>query len=470
MQRDARLAPLSPDPTLSGSGRDARLSRSRPGIANLLALALLAPIAACGSKLEIRVQPSALLASGIAVEWMDLLQFVVKQEALPPTSASRLFAYAGIALFEGTIIGDGSYRSLGGQLNALGALPAPPPDPHDPAAVANRALAQLVRGIIVPMYLPTSTTTPFSNQAITSMEQVWNARRQEAVPADVWARSVAHGDAIATALVAWANADGWAAVNAAQGPYVPPVGPGLWIPTPTTFRRALQPTWGTLRTFVLIDGDECAPPPPTPYSTDPSSAFHREALEVYDATAGLTPVQREIALHWSDDPGVTSTPPGHWVSIVGQLCVRDDLPLAVAAEAYARVGLAVGDAFISCWRAKYVHNLLRPVTYIQEQVDHSWLPLLGTPPFPEYPSGHSTQSGAVARVLTDLFGIVAFADWTHAPRGLPVRFFVSFDQAADEAAISRLFGGIHFRPAIDDGVEQGRCIGQTILDRVSFRT
>ncbi len=401
---------------------------------------------------------------------MDLVQFVIKQEILPPTSASRLLAYASVALYEGAIAGDPSYNSLGGQLNGLPPLPAAPPDPMDAAAVANRTIAQLLRGIVAPIYLPTSTTTSFSNQAINSMEQVWNARRQQAVAADVWTRSAAHGDALAAALVAWANADGFGAVNAAQGAYVPPIGPGLWTPTPTAFRRALQPEWGTLRTFALVDGDECAPPPPTPYSTDPASPFHREALEVYDAGAGLTPQQREIALHWSDDPGVTSTPPGHWVSIVSQICVRDDLPLAVAAEAYARVGLAVGDAFISCWRAKYAHNYVRPVTYIQERIDAHWQPLLGTPPFPEYPSGHSTQSGAVARVLTDLFGVIAFADWTHAERGLPVRFFVSFDQAADEAAISRLYGGIHFRPAIDLGVEQGRCIGQRILDRVTFRT
>jgi len=428
----------------------------------------------CGSKLELQTRPLAQFASGVAVDWMDLVQFVVKSEGLPPTSASRLFAYAGVALYEGAIVGDAAYASLGGQLNGLSSLPAPSPapspaTPYDPAAVANRAIAVVVRGLAPGMYLPTSTTGPFANQAINGMEQVWNARRQEAVPMDVWTRSFNHGDALGAALLAWANADNFSTVNPVQNTYVPPIGPGLWIPTPPQFRRALQPAWGNMRTYVLVDSDECAPPPPTPFSTDPSSAFFAENLEVYEAVNNLTPEQREIALFWSDDPVATSTPPGHWVNIVSQLCVRDDLPLTVAADAYARVGLAVGDAFISCWRAKFVHNLIRPISYIQEHIDNDWQSLLGTPPFPEYTSGHSTQSGAAATVLTDLFGNVEFADWTHVPRGLPVRFFSSFHDAADEAAISRLYGGIHFRPAIELGVEQGRCIGDLIVSRVTFR-
>ena len=150
-----------------------------------------------------------------------------------------------------------------------------------------------------------------------------------------------------------------------------------------------------------------------------------------------------------------------------------DSHLDVAAEAYAKVGLAVADAFISCWHVKYVYNLLRPVTYIQDPTgpinDPSWNPIFPTPPFPEYTSGHSTQSGAVAKVLTDLFGAIPFTDETHVTSLGLVRSFANFDAAADEAAISRLYGGIHYRAAIDDGLEQGRCIGQLILDNIQFR-
>jgi PAP2 superfamily len=440
----------------------------------VIAVLLSATALSCGSKLDLETREAAQFASGTLVEWMDLAQFVVKSEGLPPTSSSRLYAYASIALYEGAIVGNPLYNSLGGQLNGLAALPVPDPlpsaaTPYDPSTVANRACAVVVRGLAPGMYLPTSTTGPFANQAINSTEQLWNARRQLAVPTDVWQRSFTYGDALGTALLAWANADGWATVNSAQATYVPPIGPGLWVPTPTIFRRALQPLWGDMRTFVVATSVEFAPPPPPPYSTDPASELYAEEREVYDTVNNLTAEQRDIALFWADDPGATSTPPGHWISIVSQFCVEDDLPLDVAAEAYARVGIAMADAFITCWEAKFTHNQLRPVTYIQENFDRTWLPLVGTPPFPDYISGHSTESGAAATVLADLLGERSFADWTHVPRGLPVRFFSSFTAAADECAISRLYAGIHIRSANEVGVEVGRNIGQALVDRLSFR-
>jgi hypothetical protein len=136
-----------------------------------------------------------------------------------------------------------------------------------------------------------------------------------------------------------------------------------------------------------------------------------------------------------------------------------EIPLDRAREAYAKLGIAVADAFVACWATKYEHNLLRPVTYIRKVIDPSWSTLLPTPPFPEYTSGHSVQSGAAARVLTDLFGDVPFEDRTHEARGLPTRSSRSFQAAADEAAISRLYDGIHFRSAIARGLEQGACVG-----------
>jgi hypothetical protein len=213
--------------------------------------------------------------------------------------------------------------------------------------------------------------------------------------------------------------------------------------------------------MVLSGGAECPPGEHPAYSEDPASAFHAEALETYEAVRNLTPQQEAIARFWSDDPGLTATPPGHSISITTHVLRREDASLATAAEAYARVGIAVCDAFISCWHQKYVYNLLRPVTYIRRLVDPEWLPLLVTPPFPEYTSGHSVQSGAAFQVLTDLFGSsYAFVDRTHDRLGLPPRSFSSFFEAAEEAAISRLYGGIHFRAAIDNGVEQGKCIGR----------
>lgn len=159
-----------------------------------------------------------------------------------------------------------------------------------------------------------------------------------------------------------------------------------------------------------------------------------------------------------------------WFSLAGRLVQQEQgAPLDRAAEAYARVGMAVADAFISCGSCKYRYNLLRPVTYIQRLTDPRWLPMLPTPPFPEYASGHSVQAAAAAQVLTDLFGARAFTDRTHVDRGFAPRTFASFVQAAEEAAISRRYGGIHFRPAIERGLEQGRCIGRK-ASALRFRT
>jgi hypothetical protein len=211
---------------------------------------------------------------------------------------------------------------------------------------------------------------------------------------------------------------------------------------------------------------------PPAFSTAPASDFYAAGLEVYHVGLGLTAEQKAIADYWSDGAGATGTPPGHWIAIMSQIARHDDLSLAEEAEAYARVGIAVHDAFIACWNTKYIYNLQRPVTYIDDHIDATWSPYLVTPGFPSYTSGHSTQSGAAAHVLTDMFGSKRFTDTTHTDHGLvptqEPRTFGSFDEAAAEAAVSRLYGGIHFPFDNDDGLASGQCIGQAITDRVHF--
>ncbi len=220
---------------------------------------------------------------------------------------------------------------------------------------------------------------------------------------------------------------------------------------------------------MLADAYDCPIAPSPAYSEDPTSEFYAEAREVYDTVLNLDAEQELIATFWADDPGRTATPPGHWISILGQVLTVEDANLAIASESYVKVGIAVADAFITCWHTKYVYNLLRPITYIQAVIDPAWntpevTDPVTTPPFPEYPSGHSVQSGAAAAVLNNLFGVnYAFTDNTHEALGFEARSFASFDEAADEAAISRLYGGIHYRVAIENGVVQGRCVGERVL-------
>jgi membrane-associated phospholipid phosphatase len=406
------------------------------------------------------------IRSDVASAWFDLLYDVVKTEQSAPPVAARTYGMTAVALYEAVVPGSIENRSLVGQLNEFSSVPRPTPhQPYHWPTVANATLAHAIRGLF-------PSASPDALDAINAQEQTFAAEFQRRVPPPVYAHSVAHGRAVAEAVLAWASSDGFTTLS--NCPYTPPVGPGLWVPTPPLFTpNPLQPCWGQLRPLVLTAADECAPPPPPAYSPAPTSAFYANALEVYQTNLTLTQEQQTIALYWADNAGATGTPPGHWIAIVGQLARTNNLSLMAAAEAYARVGLAVADAFISCWQTKYTYTLLRPVTYIQDLIAPDWNPLLVTPSFPSYSSGHSTQSGAVATVLTDQFGAMAFTDTVFTDHELTPpqapRTFTSFDEAAAEAALSRLYAGIHYPFDNENGLAQGRCIGQVILDRIAFK-
>jgi hypothetical protein len=234
----------------------------------------------------------------------------------------------------------------------------------------------------------------------------------------------------------------------------------------------LQPYWKDARVWLIENKDGTLPVPPPPYSLAPGSKFHNEALEVYNVVNNLTPEQITIAEFWSDDPQRTATPGGHSFSIALEVLKKEKADLALAAVTFAKLGMAVNDAFISCWNGKYFFNLIRPITYVHRNIDDKWAIPLETPPFPEYTSGHSVQSGAAAQVLTDIFGDnYAFTDNMHLFRGDingSARSFKSFFEFAEEAAISRLYGGIHFRTGIEVGVDQGKKVGKNI-GKIKFK-
>jgi hypothetical protein len=408
--------------------------------------------------------------SEMAMAWFDLqLKLVQETPGFTPPVAARSFGYAGVALYETVVPGMEGYQSLVGQLNELTALPLPAPgaDYHWPTA-ANSALATIIRRLF-----PTATEDNLA--AIEALYTRYASQFEAEIESDLFNRSVLWGRVIAEAVYTWSVSDGGHEGYKRNFPtdYVSPVGAGLWIPTPRSAgdpQPALHPYWGNNRPFVLAAGDQCAPPAPVAYSESSDAAFYLEAQEVYQTVNQLDAEQIEIAQFWSDDPGATATPGGHSISILTQVLRQEHAGLALTAEAYARMGIALTDAFVGCWNIKYQYNLVRPVTYIQKLWDSEWMPILNTPPFPEYPSGHSVQSGAAAAVLTALFGDqYAFVDHTHQDRGFAPRSFNSFNEFAQEAAISRLYGGIHYRMAIEQGIEQGVCIGEQVNDLI-FRT
>jgi len=387
----------------------------------------------------------------VATEWFVLVNTLIDNESFTPPRASRLLGYGGVALYEGVVSGMPEYQSLVGQLNDLDLLPKATDPPYHWPAVANAALATVFRGMF-------EGTTGATQDALDDLEADNTGQFEEdGVDDDVLARSIAYGQSIGLAVLEWSRRDGYATLHDCAG-YAPSGELGKWEPTPPANAPALEPCWGDLRAFVLDNGGVCDPGPPPVFSTDPLSAFWIEAQEVFDVASNLTAEQLEIAQFWADGAS-TLTPPGHSISIATQVLGMEDASLALAAETYAKVGMAVADAFIGCWWSKFEYDLIRPISCIRDEIDPAWLSPIGTPPFPEYTSGHSTQGGAASEVLTDLFGDdYAFTDHTHDATS-PSRSFDSFYEAADEAAISRLYGGIHFRTAIELGVEQGRCIG-----------
>ena len=426
---------------------------------------LLAGAVAGGAAVAGLVEPAAAtssapedLDSSVPTAWFDLVLTLTRTTpGFTPPVASRAFGYAGVTLYEAVVPGSRRYRSLADELPGLRGLPWDRRGDHWPV-VANAALAGITRSLY-------ANTSAANLAAIDALESQFVERARRRASRAAINASARRGADVARAVFASSQSDGGHEGYLRNFPPddTPPVGAGLWVPTPPAFQAALQPTWDSNRTFAIRNGRRCAPGDPTRYSEDPRSRFFAEAREVYDAVNNRTPEQEAIARFWSDDPGITSTPPGHSISVATQVLRLEGASLMTAAETYAKVGIAVCDAFIACWDTKYRYNLLRPVTYIQRLIDATWLPLLTTPPFPEYTSGHSVQSGAAFGVLADLFGdAYSFDDHTHDNRGLAPRHFNSFSAAADEAALSRLYGGIHFRPAIELGLEQGRCVADAV--------
>ncbi len=390
--------------------------------------------------------------------WYRLvLELVRHTPTYSPPVASRAFAYLGVTTYEVEAAQSGALVSFAGQLNALTALPALPSGTIDPALVLHAALSESVQNFF-------GNTGPTGQRAIQITRDQMTARLTEGLPPDLIQRSTDYGHALAEHILAWSATDGGAVIENLGFPQSYTLGttPAAWVPTSKVAlqQAPLLPYWGTVRSFAMPDGKACPLPPPPAYSEAPGSAFYAEAMEVHDIVKNLTDEQRAVARFWSDDPMLSSTPPGHWITIALQILDRDLAPIERRAEVLALLGVAVADSFIGCWQTKYEYDLLRPITYIRRVIDPKWEPILNTPPFPEYPSGHSTQSGAASAVLTALYGEnFAFEDATHTDDGLPARNYPSFDAAAREAALSRLYGGIHFRAAIDRGLEQGACIG-----------
>jgi len=284
--------------------------------------------------------------------------------------------------------------------------------------------------------------------------------------------SIEYGNQVAKHVIEWSKGDTYGYTRTLQR-YVLSDSLGAWQQTPPEYKNGLEPNWFMMRQVILPKDSFVPFRHHDYYSEDKNSKCYKLMDSVYQKWKTLTPLEKEIALYWDDNPATTHskghtmyvekkpTPLGHWLKITGQMCRTKKLTNELAAIVYTKVCVAAYDAFINCWNVKYRLNTIRPETYIQRLIDPNFKPLIETPPFPEYTSGHSTVSGAVATVLDLAFPKVSkFADSSQIMLGMKPRSFISFRQAAKEASISRFYGGIHIHTALREGERMGKIIGE----------
>jgi hypothetical protein len=398
---------------------------------------------------------------------------VIVYDIFSPPVAARIYAYMSIAGYEvARNEFPDKYKSLAGQLNGLEAVPAPV---KGQVYCYNLAAAQAM--------LKIGRALVFSE---VRMDEFYTALMQEfkdtGMPDDVYQRSVDYGNQVGDHIVAWYAKDNYKQSRSFPKFSLEVDNPGTWKPTPPAYMDAVEPHWNKIRTFAIDSATQFRPEMPTVFSFEKGTPFYKQAEEVYEIGKNLTEEQRAIASFWDCNPFVMNvsghlafatkkiSPGGHWMNITHVACIMKNADFVRSSEAYARVAISLVDGFISCWDEKYRSKVVRPETFINTYIDDKWTPLLQTPPFPEYTSGHSVISSSASVALTGIFGEnFTFTDSTEVEFGLSVRSFKSFEHAAQEAGISRVYGGIHYRNACDNGLKQGTALGMYIRNKIKTR-
>lgn len=407
----------------------------------------------------------------VANTWANMSLFITKRTpANSPTYASRCFGYIGVTMYESIVPGYADHRSLSGQLNGLEVLPMPDNNAaYNWILSLNAGQAQILRKLY-------DQTSDANKAKIDSVEQlIFDQFARNVHDEEVIARSVKYGKAVADAIFEWSKTDGGhrGYLKNFDKSLVPPKLPGSWEPplyAQSFSHFPLHPHWGDNRTF-LKKNKELILPGIIAFEKTKGSSYYNQFLKVYEKSKSLTQAEKEAALWWGDDPGETFTPPGHSYYLASCVLKQKKPGIIKCAETYARVGIAVADAFIICWKWKYHFFSERPSSYISKNVDEKWESFWPDPPFPAFPSGHATQAGAASAVLIDLYGDeTSITDSAHVGRPsdelrnveFKPRSFSSFSQLAEEIANSRFYGGIHTQQDNDIGLAEGRKMGENV--------
>ncbi len=387
-----------------------------------------------------------------------------------PPQVARAYGYTGIANYEAVVNGIPGAQSLAGQLNGLNAADLPKPEVgknYNWAISSNAALA----AIITKMFGSNLSAT--NKASIDSMEQAALTAFALNEAADVKDRSVTFGKAVADAVYNYSKTDGGdeSYKDPFQLPFTLPTDSFCWVPTSATV-HPVSPLWGNNRPFITADISNTQSPPHAAFSIAPTSAFYKEAMNVYNQVSNNTTEQIEIAKYWADDPFNTCTPAGHTFNIMSQLLQETRSTLEKSSVVFAKLAIAENDAFISCWKGKYKYVLIRPVSYIRKYIIPSFNSIIGTPPFPAYTSGHSCEAGAGSRIFTKMFtdgsGNYQFTDYGQLRYGFAARSFSNFNELAEECANSRFYAGIHYPMDNSKGLQVGYAIGDNVNNMLSW--
>jgi hypothetical protein len=383
----------------------------------------------------------------------------------PPVS-SRIYSYTSLAAYEAVRFQKKGYKSITKELKGFPEMPVP-----DKNKKYNYLLAA------TKAFFTVAEKITFSKDTLINYENTVYDRFKASLDKDNYENSIHFGEAVGEAVLNRTKVDKYKETRG-MPKFLGSDEPGKWRPTPSDYLDALEPNWGMIMPLALDSAAQIKCPLPPPYNMDKKSAFYKNVNEVYEIGKHLDDERKTIARYWDDNPFVIEhsghlmfgnkkiTPVGHWIGITGIACKMKNLDEVETAKIYALTAIAMHDVGISCWREKYIHNVIRPVTVINEYFDRNWQTFLQTPPFPEHSSGHSGFSAAAATILTKCFGDnFAFEDTSDLAYIGMRRRFPSFTSAAQEASISRVYGGIHYRSGVDAGAAQGRAVAEFIIKK-----
>ena len=393
---------------------------------------------------------------------------VIVSDVFSPPQTSRIYAYANLAAYESMRSGDDKYATFTDKLNGFESIPTTDLK-IDPLISAITSFSLVSKKLVY-------DSIPIHD----ALHSFYRLKKKSGTKKSIIDNSITYGKKVSDLILDRVENDGYLERTSLNGYIVDKQQLGKWQPTPPAYMDAIEPNWNTIKPFAIDSAQQFRSRKHTAFSTNTNSEFFKQAIEVYEAVNNLTEEQIQMAMFWDCNPNQSNnfghlmynnqqiSPAGHWIHITCQIAEQERLTNLEASYALAKVGISLVDSFIIAWDEKYRSNLIRPESYINQYIDPDWKPILETPPFPEHTSAHSVASKTASLMLTDLFGEnYIFNDSTEIPFGLPVRKFNSFEHASDEAAVSRIYGGIHYRPAVEMGKEQGKKLGEFLIEKLN---